>query len=65
MHELFLEVAARFRALPPERYPNLSAIVPMLLAGDGDERFDLGLDVLINGLLATPVEGRLTIWPEA
>jgi AcrR family transcriptional regulator len=65
MHELFFEVAERFRALSPERYPNISAIVPLMLAGDGDERFDLGLDVLINGLLATPMEGRLTIWPEA
>jgi hypothetical protein len=65
MHELFFEVAEQFRALSPERYPNISAIVPLMLAGDGDERFDLGLDVLINGLLATPMEGRLTIWPEA
>ena len=28
--------------------------------GDGEERFSLGLDVIINGLLATPTEGRLT-----
>ena len=28
----------------------------------GDERFDVGLDVLINGLLATPLEGRLQRW---
>ena len=27
--------------------------------GDGDERFALGIDVIINGLLATPTEGRL------
>ena len=28
--------------------------------GDGEERFSLGLDVIINGLLETPTEGRLT-----
>jgi hypothetical protein len=33
--------------------------------GDGEERFALGLDVLINGLLATPTEGRLTRTPWA
>ena len=27
--------------------------------GDGEERFSLGLDVIVNGLLATPTEGRL------
>jgi hypothetical protein len=62
MYAMFGEIARRFYALPPERYPNLSAIVPLLLAGSGDERFELGLDVLINGLLATPMEGRLTSW---
>jgi len=33
--------------------------------GDGRERFELGLDVIINGLLATPTEGRLTGEPGA
>jgi hypothetical protein len=28
--------------------------------GDGAERFALGLDVIVDGLLATPAEGRLT-----
>jgi hypothetical protein len=28
--------------------------------GDGEERFALGLDVIVNGLLETPIEGRLT-----
>ena len=27
--------------------------------GDGEERFSLGLDVIVNGLLETPTEGRL------
>ena len=55
-------VAERFRALPASGYPFISALVPCLMAGDGDQRFDVGLDVLINGLLATPLDGRLTHW---
>ena len=31
--------------------------------GDGEERFSLGLDVIVNGLIETPTEGRLTPWP--
>ena len=60
MYAFFHEVHERFSRLSPEQFPHLSAIVPLLLAGDGDERFDLGLDVLINGLLTTPMDGRLT-----
>ena len=65
MREFFSEVGERFRMLSPERYPHLAAIGGLIMAGDGDERFDLGLDVLINGLLATPMEGRLTRFGDA
>jgi AcrR family transcriptional regulator len=61
-HEFFLGVANRFRAVPAEQYPFIAALVPFLMAGDGDQRFDVGLDVLLNGLLATPFEGRLERW---
>jgi AcrR family transcriptional regulator len=64
MHAFFRGVSESYQAISAERYPQLTAIVPLLLAGDGDQRFDLGLDVLINGLLATPMEGRLTNWME-
>jgi AcrR family transcriptional regulator len=60
--DYFKGVAERLCSLPPERYPYISALVPQLMAGDGDQRFEVGLDVLINGLLATPLEGRLTHW---
>jgi AcrR family transcriptional regulator len=53
----------RFANLDPERYPTMAALGPAMTRGDGDERFELGLDVLINGLLATPTEGRLTATP--
>jgi AcrR family transcriptional regulator len=61
LHEV-AQVAERFASLSPERYPTLAALGPRLTYGDGEERFALGLDVLINGLLATPAEGRLTAW---
>ena len=57
-------VAERFASLSPELYPTLAALGPRMTYGDGDERFALGLDVLLNGLLATPAEGRLTAWLE-
>jgi AcrR family transcriptional regulator len=63
LHEV-AQVAERFAAVSPELYPTLAALGPKMTYGDGDERFALGLDVLINGLLATPAEGRLTAWLE-
>jgi Tetracyclin repressor-like, C-terminal domain len=60
-HEV-ARVAERFASLSPELYPTLTALGPRMTYGDGEERFALGLDVLINGLLATPAEGRLTAW---
>jgi AcrR family transcriptional regulator len=59
------KVAARFATLDAERYPTMAAIAPALTRGDADERFELGMDVLINGLLATPTEGRLSSAPWA
>ena len=41
-------------ALPPDRFPLLSTMASFLTVGSGDERFEFGMDVLINGLLATP-----------
>src|SRR6478736_8112806 len=52
-------IAERFADLPPERYPTLAALADKMTMGDGEERFSLGLDVIINGLLETPTEGRL------
>jgi AcrR family transcriptional regulator len=47
-------VRAAMEALPRDRFPLLSTMARVLTIGSGDERFDFGLDVLINGLLATP-----------
>src|SRR5919197_304721 len=58
-------LAERFASLDAERFPTMAALGPAMTRGDGEERFELGLDVLINGLLATPTEGRLTRGPGA
>lgn len=54
LEEYVAGVRARFEALPPDRYPNMLALMPMLFAGTAEERFDFGLELLINGLLTTP-----------
>src|SRR5919107_519047 len=56
-------LAERFATLDAERFPTMAALAPAMTRGDGHERFELGLDVIINGLLATPTEGRLTGGP--
>jgi AcrR family transcriptional regulator len=56
-------IAERFANLDPERYPTIVAVGEQMTAGDGEERFALGLDVIVNGLLATPTEGRLSSGP--
>jgi AcrR family transcriptional regulator len=53
-------IAARFATVSPERFPTIAALREQLTSGDGEERFSLGLDVIVNGLLETPTEGRLT-----
>lgn len=59
------KISRRFATLDSARFPTMAALAPALTRGDGDERFELGLDVLINGLLATPTEGRLSAAPRA
>ena len=50
-------ITERLASLDPARFPTMAALGPAMTRGDGDERFELGLDVIINGLLATPTEG--------
>jgi AcrR family transcriptional regulator len=56
-------LAERFGSIPAERYPTMAALTEEMTTGDAEERFALGLDVIINGLLQTPTEGRLTAKP--
>lgn len=56
-------ITQRFATIDPERFPTIAALGGVLASGDAQERFELGLDVIINGLLATPAEERLTSGP--
>jgi AcrR family transcriptional regulator len=61
-HEMreIARIAQRFASVSPERYPTIAALRDKLTSGDGNERFALGIDVIVNGLLETPAEGRMT-----
>jgi AcrR family transcriptional regulator len=47
------EFRAFFAALPVDRFPHLVSMAGPLTAGDGDERFDFGLDLIIRGIAST------------
>lgn len=51
------EFEAKWSALPAEEFPHLTRLAPIMTKGDGDERFGWGLDIMLNGLLATPKPG--------
>jgi AcrR family transcriptional regulator len=57
------KLAQRFATLDAERFPTMAGLAEAMTRGDGDERFELGLDVIVNGLQATPTEGRLNAEP--
>lgn len=42
-----------FASLPADRFPNTLALIDQLFAGDFNDRFEFGLDVLVMGLAAT------------
>jgi AcrR family transcriptional regulator len=41
-----------FASLPPERFPHTVALAAALTSGEGDERFEFGLDLLVRGLMS-------------
>jgi TetR/AcrR family tetracycline transcriptional repressor len=43
-------IRAYFESLPADQFPNLHATMDELFSGGPDERFELGLDVIIRGL---------------
>lgn len=54
-----LETYARLIAsLPPDRYPNVTALADRLTAGSLEERFEAGLAALIRGLDASAITSR-------
>jgi AcrR family transcriptional regulator len=58
--EFVAQLRGFFESLPPDRFPNLTANADVLTAGNGDERFEFGMSVLVAGLEA--VSKR---WPES
>jgi AcrR family transcriptional regulator len=50
--EFIDSMRAYFASLPPERFPNMVALAPLLTQGDSGERFEFGLEVLVRGLAA-------------
>jgi AcrR family transcriptional regulator len=52
--EVVTEIRDAFSQMSPAEFPLLSVLSPLLTLGTRKERFEFGLDVLINGLLATP-----------
>jgi AcrR family transcriptional regulator len=46
------EVGRFFTNLPADRFPTIAALAPLMMSGDGQERFAFGLDLLIQGLAA-------------
>lgn len=56
--DVVAEVRDLFASLPSATYPILSAHADVMTAGDGDTRFEFGLDVLIAGLEAVSARMR-------
>lgn len=46
------QVGAFFASLPPERFPTLASLLPALMEGDNDERYDFGVEVILLGIQA-------------
>jgi AcrR family transcriptional regulator len=56
------EIIGMFRgyleSLPPDRFPNLHATMDHMFAGDEDERFRLGIELILRGIASyIPEEG--------
>ena len=46
------QLADYYRSLPPDAFPTLVGLADDLTAGDADERFEFGLELLVRGLEA-------------
>jgi AcrR family transcriptional regulator len=48
--EYVAQVRTYFESLPPDRFPNISAMAGPLLSGSGDERLRFGVELMVRGL---------------
>ena len=46
-------VHAAFSSLDPQTFPTMTTLARALVTGDGDERFEFGLDMLVRGIAST------------
>lgn len=51
-------VHEHFRSLPPDRFPILSSMADVMTTGSGEDRFEFGLTLLVEGLKAVAKQGR-------
>jgi AcrR family transcriptional regulator len=51
-HDFVRELREYFASLPADSFPNIVALAGPLTAGNPDERFEFGIDILIDGLVA-------------
>jgi hypothetical protein len=52
VHDFIGQLRDYFASLPADRFPNISELAVELTSGGPDVRFDFGLDVLLDGLVA-------------
>ncbi|MER7013954.1 TetR/AcrR family transcriptional regulator [Saccharopolyspora sp. NPDC000359] len=52
-HERLTQVQQYFAELPPDRFPTITALLPALMSGTDEERFEFGLSLLVQGLATT------------
>lgn len=51
--DYFGRIRAYYESLPPQVFPHLTSSLDAMMAGDGDERFGFGLDLMIGSLVAS------------
>jgi AcrR family transcriptional regulator len=51
-HDFIGQLRDYFASLPADRFPNISRLAGELVSGGPDERFEFGLEVLLDGLVA-------------
>ncbi len=60
IYEWHKRLIGYFTSLPPERFPRITSMVDFLTQGDGQERFEFGMEVFLRGLesFIAPPEDR-------
>jgi AcrR family transcriptional regulator len=54
MAEVIQRVNDTFASLPPEEFPLITTLRPLMLTGSGEERFRWWIELILNGLAVTP-----------